>query len=284
MSMRLPFSIGASGIGLLLLCCIAPMNLAAGPFYELSAQRSFGTAAGRNSSSGNQPFTPTTNDVLQTNYSDGNSFNGLSSISQGSVVMETSTSVTVNQAITTDNVVGFLARNRVTLYDSLVVTGGTGTAYLVPVVHITGTFVDNSSLLFGGLSACFGTGGCVLLAVPGGFSTGGVQNVDVMWSPSPSVFPPTFEITFGNTQTAFMFFGTSVTAWEGQGVNIPAGNSLSADFRFELLGYRVLDKDGNLIPGAVVRSEALSQVPEPESAAMGAIGLVLFLAFARRKR
>lgn len=284
MTTRLSFPIGAFRTGLLLACCLSSLDLAAAPVYQLASQRYFGDPGGRNSSSGNQPFTPATNTQLLTSYSDGNSFDGRSAIRHGSVVMETSTSVTVNQAIVTDNVSGLLARNRVTLYDSLVVTGGTGTAYLAPVIHVTGTFTDNSSVLYGALNACFGTGMCVVLGIPGGVSTGGAQNVDLIWTPSSSIFPPTFEITFGDAETAYMFFGTSVSALGGSGVDVPAGNSLEADFRFELQGYRVLDADGNLLSSAVVHSEALtSAVPEPESVVMAAMGLALLLAWSRRR-
>ncbi len=285
MNRRFSFPIGASGTGLLLALCMASMNLAAAPLYQLSSQRYFGEASGRVSNTGSQPFTSATNAELPISYNDGNVYLGRSAIRNGSVVMEAKTSVAINQQVTTDNVLGELARDRVVFYDSLVVTGGTGTAYLSPVVHISGTFNDGSSLLVARLDACFGTSTCTILSVPGGFSTGGAQAFDLVWSPSPSVNPPGFEITFGDTETAFMFFGAAVFALGGTGVDVPAGNSASADFEFVLQGYRVLDENGDLIPGAVVHSEALTaQAPEPESAAMGAIGLALFLAFSRRKR
>lgn len=251
-------------------------GLDAAPVYSIESMRYFGDPGSRFTGIYSQPFTGSTNDQHVVNYSDGNVYNGRSAIRSAPVVMETSTSVAINQPVTTDNAVGFLARDRATLYDSVLVTGGTGTAYLTPVVHITGEFTDNSGALYASVNACFGTSTCALLGIAGGTSTGGVQSVDVMWSPSPSIYPQGFEITFGAPATAYMFFGTNVIAAGGNGVTIPGGNAIDADFRYELMGYLVLDGNGNLIPGASVQSDALG-VPEPTPGVLMGLGLGLVL-------
>lgn len=259
-------------------------GLEAAPVYSLESMRYFGDPGSRVTGVYGQPFTGSTNDQHVVNYSDGNFYNGRSAIRSAPVVMETSTSVAINQAVTTDNPVGFLARDRATLYDSVLVTGGAGTAYLTPVVHITGQFTDDSSALYGSVSACFGTSTCTLLGIPGGASAGGVQNVDVMWSPSPSIYPPGFEITFGAPVTTYMFFGTNVIAAGGNGVTVPGGEAVDASFRYELMGYLVLDGDGNEIRGASVQSDALG-VPEPAPGVLMGLGLGLVLVRTlRRKR
>jgi len=272
-----------SGIGLRLVGIVLAGGTAvvqAGPIYSLGSQRYFGDPNGRVTGFVDTLLTGSTNDEHVVNYNDGNVYDGRSAMQGAPLLMETSTSVSINQAVVTDNAVGFLARDRVTLRDSVLVTGGSGTAYLLPLVRVSGIFVDNSAPLFGQLNACFGTTGCNLLGVAGGTSTGGVQNVDTVWIPA-FVNPAAYEFTFGAPITTFMFFGTNIIAGGGQGVTVPGGESASADFSYQLLGYKVVDGNGNDVPGVTINSGALS-LPEPGTGTLGGLGLAALAAGARR--
>jgi MYXO-CTERM domain-containing protein len=117
--------------------------------------------------------------------------------------------------------------------------------------------------------------------LPNGFSTGGVQSLDFVWSPSPQIFPAAFGFSFGSPVTTFMFVSTWVAALGGQGVAIAPGTHVLGDFEFQLLGYRVLDANDNEILGANVASGFLA-APEPAPALLAAAGLALIV-FRRRR-
>lgn len=255
-----------------------PVRSECGPItYSLRDARFFGDAPGparEEISSG--VFTPATNASQPEVYSTGGpspvTFTGLAS-AQGtpmewraaaSVVADASTSLAFN-------IDPFGPTNFVSLVQSraqennVVVTGGSGVGYLLPHFQIDGAFTDTHGSAFGNVAMCVGLSGCLVTSVAS--SSGGVQTLSQTFTPAIGAQT---EFTFG-TPFSWFFFVSSGIFSETTGTLAPG--SVSADFRTRLIGFSVVDANGNAIDGAVVDSD-LAPVPEPAAGALLLLGLL----------
>ena len=261
-----------------------PVRSECGPItYTLREGRFFGGAPDPSrdlTSSG--AFTPVTNVALPATYATGGpspvTFTG-NSTAQGAPLELRAANAVVAQSSTAlqFNVAPFGDTSFVTLVQSglqengVVVTGSSGTGYLLPHFRVDGTFTDAHASAFGQLGICAGISGC--LATGLGNSSAGVQTLDVTFTPDIGAQTA---FTFGTPFQFFFFLSSGISS--GTSGTLAPG-SVSADFRLRLLGFSVVDANGNDISGAVVHSD-LAPVPEP---AVGAL-LLLGLAALRRRR
>ena len=147
---------------------------------------------------------------------------------------------------------------------SVLVTGSSGSAFLLPHFQVEGTFIDAHASAYGRVGVCAGIGACnpSTLAV----SSGGVQTMSLAFTPTIGAQTA---FTFGTPLSHFFFLTSGV--WSNTSGTLSPG-SVSADFRVRVLGFSVVDGAGNDIPGAVVHSD-LTPVPEPAAGALVLFGL-----------
>jgi hypothetical protein len=255
--------------------------LPAAVVYTLNNRRFFPAADGTVSEANSNPFTASTVDSVTTHYTDPlttNQFDAVSGVTGSPFQVAAKNSVTINQP-TTSSCCGILSLVSSAMNDSSVlVTGGTGTAYLLPTFRIHGTFDDNNSSLELSASTCAGNASCVLSSAA--FTvTPGLQTVDTLFTPG---ITSSTQFDFG-TPFNFFFFLEAGIQYLGPQAN-PGGTS-TADLRMELVGIRVTDAGGVTIPGANISSAFLEiAAPEPGSAVLSgltllsAIGVALYRA------
>ena len=209
-----------------------------------------------------------------------NHFDGLSTITGGPFRIGLQSLLTLGQATT--GVTGILAAVAANVSEAgVTVTGGSGTGYLLPTFRVTGSFNDGNPSVEESVSMCTGNGSCILNAPAS--TTGGFQNVDFLYSPA------------ADSTTSFQF-GTpfsidySVAVFDtilGGSQAVPGG-PVTANFTngVQLISMKVVNGDGNVIPGAIVHSELLSlaSAPEPGSILLCGTGLLLAGVVAWRKR
>ena len=232
-------------------------------------------------------LTPTTVDSHETMFSTNpgnpadNHFDGLSTINGGPFRIGLQSLLTIGQATT--GVSGFLTGVAAPVSEANVtVTGGSGTAFLLPTFRVTGSLNSDNPSVEEGVDACMGNGSCFPHTIA--FTIGGSQNVDVLYSPA---IDSTTSFQFG---TPFnISYGVSVINSIFGGSQAMPGGPVTADFTngVQLISMEVVDANGNVIPGAVIHSELLSSAgaPEPGSILLCGTGLLLAgLVTWRRKR
>lgn len=271
----------------LLACALlaVPVRGECGPItYSLREGRFFGGVpdASRDVTSSGA-FTPATNAALPATYSTGGpspvTFTG-NATTQGTPLELRATNTVVAQSSTAlqFNVAPFDDTSFVTLVQSrlqengVVVTGASGTGYLLPHFRVDGTFSDAHATAFGQLGICAGISACAATGL--GNSSAGVQALDVLFTPGIGAQTA---FTFGTPFNFFFFLSSGISS--GTSGTLAPG-SVSADFRLRLLGFSVVDANGNDISGAVVHSD-LAPVPEPAVSALLLLGV---MALRRRRR
>jgi MYXO-CTERM domain-containing protein len=254
-----------------------PLRSDAGPItYSLRDARFFGDVPSPSrelSSSGT--VTSVTEAALPATYSTGGPFpvTFTGNATTDGAPLELRATNTVVAASATDlqfNAAPFGDTTLVTLVQSslqessVLVTGSSGSAFLLPHFLVEGTFIDAHASAYGHVGVCAGISGCSAstLAV----SSGGVQTMSLAFTPTIGALTA---FTFG-TPLSHFFFLTSGISSTTSGTLSPG--SVSADFRVRLLGFSVVDGAGNDIPGAVVQSD-LTPVPEPAAGALVLLGL-----------
>ena len=156
-----------------------------------------------------------------------------------------------------------LVQSRIT-ESGLLITGSTGTGYLIPTFRITGAYDDGHASAFGQLSGCAGISACALTGL--GSSSGGIQAVDTLFTPA---IGSNTAFTFG-TPFDFFFF---VSAGVGSFSNTLDPGRVGGAFVMTLEGYKVVDANGDEIDGVTVDSAIFRQVPEPASLLLLTLGL-----------
>jgi hypothetical protein len=146
----------------------------------------------------------------------------------------------------------------------LLVTGSTGTGYLLPTFRVIGAHHDAHATAFSQLSGCAGISACTLTGL--GNSSGGIQTVDTLFTPT---IGSTTAFTFG-TPFDFFFF---VSAGVGSISNALNPGKVGGEFAMTLVGYKVVDANGGEIDGVTIDSEIFRQVPEPTSLVLLTLGL-----------
>ncbi|BCS35082.1 hypothetical protein TBR22_A43080 [Luteitalea sp. TBR-22] len=160
--------------------------------------------------------------------------------------------------------------------DGLLVTGGSGQAYLLPTFGVDGAFDDAHATAASTLSICAGIPSCPLTGL--GFSQGGVQPIDVLYTPTVGL---STRFTFDQPFNLFFFINLGVSALPGV---LEAGGPVGGDIRLRLAGYRIVDANGDDIDGASLTSDLLNPVPEPAGLALAAVGLATALRRRARRR
>lgn len=149
----------------------------------------------------------------------------------------------------------------------VLVTGGAGTGYLLPIFAIDGFFDDNHDSAYAQAFICAGNALCTVYGV--GNSTGGLQDIQTTFRPDVS---SNVAFTFDTPFTSF-FFGGIIVNSNTVGTLVADGD-ISGSLSFRLLGYDVVDEFGNPIEGAVVQSALFPEVvPEPAMTLLLAVAL-----------
>jgi hypothetical protein len=209
-----------------------------------------------------------------------NHFDGLSTITGGPFRIGLDSLLTIGQATT--GVTGILGAVAANVSEAgVTVTGGTGTGYLLPTFRITGSFNDGNPSVEELITACAGNSSCIL-DTPAS-TTSGVHSVDVFYSPAAD---STTSFQFGtpfNIDYSVAVFNSILS-----GSQAMPGGPVTADFTngVQLVSMRVVNGDGNVIPGAVIHSDLLNlaEAPEPSSSLLCGTGLLLAGMVAWRKR
>jgi hypothetical protein len=227
------------------------------------------------------------NESLAASYSTGGgtptTFNGLAQ-AQGSP-FKLSTSNSVSAAASTPlnfNLPTFGATNTVSIVGStiteygLLATGSTGVGYFLPTFRVFGTFNDSHSSAFASAAICAGIGFCPLTGLDS--STGGQQNTDLLYTPQIGQYS---EFTFDTPFDFFFFLNNSIRS---NSVGTLAAGDLSANLYLEIVGYAIVDANGQAIQGASLTSEVFNptQVPEPGSMALLGLGAIALMLHRRR--
>lgn len=161
---------------------------------------------------------------------------------------------------------------------NVTISGGIGTAYLLPTFRITGSFDDNHSSAFASISMCAGVNSCNPQNVATSITS---TVVDELFTPAINTAT---DFTFDTPFTLFFFMSAGIFS---SSVGNLAPGELSANFLggLELVGLSVVDANGDPIPDAVIHSDFLDllAVPEPMPVALLAFGLSA-LVLRRRRR
>jgi hypothetical protein len=211
-------------------------------------------------------------DSVATNYTDpltGNLFNAISGINGLPFQVAVKDSLTINQT-TTSSCCGILTLVSSGVTDSSVtITGGTGTAYLLPTFRVHGSFNDNNAGLELGISTCAGNASCILTS-PAFTTTPGVQTVDTLFTPG---ITSSTQFQFGAPFNFFFFLETGVPYL---GTQANPGGVVTDDFQMEVVGVRVTDASGVTIPGANISSGFFDiAAPEPGSVVLCGLGMLV---------
>jgi len=269
---------------MLFVLALGAATLQAGVIYNLRDGRYFpdGPGAPFNTTFSN-PFTPATSDSLAISYSSdpgnpaANTFDGTASVSTGPFLLGTQNSVTLGTAASTYQSLGILSIVQSGITDtSVLVTGGTGTGYLLPTFHVFGTESTNNPNASVEDMICSGNASCILSDIFG-VVTSGSQTVSGFFTPA---IGSQTSFTFGTPFSFFFFFGSAV-----QGSGAPGGTS-GADLSLQFDGFQVVDGSGVPIGGAVVHSGFVNTItPEPGTLGIGLVSCLLAgLAAARRRK
>ncbi|MCU0806040.1 MAG: PEP-CTERM sorting domain-containing protein [Burkholderiales bacterium] len=157
----------------------------------------------------------------------------------------------------------------------LLATGASGTGYLIPTFSVTGSFDDTHASASANLGACAGISSCTATGLA--FSAGGAQSVDVLFSPAIAA---NTSFTFGTPFDFFFFVSAGVSAFPAG--TLAAGGPVNGDFTMRIAGYKIVDANGNVIPGAMLDSSLFRTVPEPSSLLLLALALATGWALRRR--
>jgi len=268
----------------------APAAGLCGPVtYSLRDARFFGgdpaTDATRETTSSGA-FTSVSAESLAATYSTGGAtpttFNGVASNQGTPFALSVSNHVSAGTPVSLNfNSAPYDPTNFVSLVQSrvqengLLVTGGSGTGYLIPTFSVEGTFDDTHASAAGNLSACAGISSCSATGL--GFSTGGAQSVDLLFSPAIAA---NTSFTFGTPFDFFFFVSAGVSAFPAG--TLQAGGIVNGDFTMRIAGYKIVDGNGNVIPGATLDSSLFQTVPEPSSLLLLALALGTGWALRRR--
>lgn len=151
---------------------------------------------------------------------------------------------------------------------SVTISGGTGTAYLQPTFRVTGSFDDNHSSAFASISMCAGVNSCNPQNVATSITS---TVVDELFTPDINT---STDFIFDTPFTLFFFMSAGIFS---SSIGNLAPGELSADFAggLQLVGFSVVDANGDPIPDAVIHSDFLDllAVPEPMPLALMALGL-----------
>ncbi len=156
--------------------------------------------------------------------------------------------------------------------NGLIATGGSGVAYLLPTFRVDGAFEDAHALAVATASICAGIQSCAATGL--GFSSGGAQALDLLYTPAIGA---STEFTFGQAFNLFFFLSSGVNS-SAVG-SLAAGGPIGGDFRLRLEGYRIVDANGVDIDRASLTSDLLNpaRVPEPATLLVTAAGLAAVL-------
>jgi hypothetical protein len=229
-------------------------------------------------------LTPTTTDSLFTSFSTNpgdptnNQFDGVASIDAAPFRMGAKNTVTIGET-TSATFNGFpintLSAVAVVMTESgVLVTGGSGTAYLLPTFRSRGTFDIANPTLVGTNTVCLGNNLCNAAAFTGAIGPG-IHNIDALYTPQ---IDSTTAFQFGVPFTISYSYGAFI-GFNG-GPAQPGGPAV-ADFTsgMELVSVAVVDSTGNPIPGAQIHSEFfdLATAPEPADLLLCASGCAMLL-------
>jgi hypothetical protein len=247
--------------------------------YTLTNRRFFPAADGTLIATTSNDLTTLTNDSLITAFTDpltGNQFNATSAIAGSPFQLHDINSVTIAQA-TDSSCCSILSLVSTTVQDNhVLVTGGSGTAYMLPTFHVHGTIDDNNASLNLGIAVCAGNSSCVLSGA-GQTATPGLLNIDTLFTPGIS---SSTQFTFGTPFSFFFFLEPSI---QYLGLQATPGGTSTVDIRMDLVGIRISDANGNTIPGQI--DAAILDIPVPEPAPFLLCGLALLAGVRlRRKR
>jgi len=220
-------------------------------------------------------FTSTTSDSLAVSFStdpgnpaDADTFDGFTSVGTGPFLLATDNAVTINTATTNFSNIGIYSIVQSGISDpGVVVTGGSGTGYLLPTFHVQGTLGDSNPNALVADEICAGNGSCILSSIFPAI-TSGIQHVDGSYTPA---IGSDTSFQFGTPFSFFFFFGSAIEEFNSPN---PGGTTL-ADLTLQFEGFQVVDANGNPIRGAQIHSPFLDAInaPEPGTAATGLLAL-----------
>ena len=246
--------------------------------YSLRDARSFGETSGREALESGA-FTSSLSEQLTVNFSTGGAtpttFDAIATNQalpfrlgvSNRVNAAADTALTFNSDFVTPTMIVSLVQSQIR-ETGVVVTGGSGTGYLLPTFGIKGSFDDSHAGAFGSVSMCAGADSCVLSGVA---NSTGPAVVDTTFTPWIGVGT---DFTFGTPFTFFFFISAGIGSFN---TGTLAPGEIGVDFTsgLQLLSVSVVDANGDPIPGAVIHSEFLYRlaVPEPATFALLALGL-----------
>jgi hypothetical protein len=248
--------------------------------YTLNNRRFFPAADGTVSDATSGGLTSATFDVKTTAYTDpltGNQFNAVSSVSGSPFQLHDVNSVTLSQPATSSVPNIFTLVSSSISETNVLITGGSGTAYLLPTFHIYGSMDDNNASLQLGIAVCAGNATCVLSGA-GSTTTPGFHPVDTLFTPG---ITSSTAFTFGVPFNIFFFLEPSL---QYLGPQANPGATSTVDVRMDLVGMRIADADGNTIGGNIDSTVLDLAAPEPASALLCGLAFLAAGFRLRRKR
>jgi hypothetical protein len=270
-------------LGLSALLTLTALPAAADVIYSLRDARFFGETTQRETTASGTFTSATAVSLPINNFSTGGpnptTFNALATSQAqpfrlgvyNKVSAQANTPLTFNSAPFDPTSIVSLVQSNIQ-ENSVVVTGGSGTGYLLPTFRVKGSFADNHSVANGSLSMCVGIAACNPQNVA---HSSGPALVDTTYTPPIGM---NTEFTFDTAFTFFFFVSAGINSTTG---NLAPG-SVEVDFTngLELLSIAVVDANGDPIQGAVIQSDFLdliappsTAVPEPSTLALFGLGL-----------